>query len=386
MTTESVEIIVSAQDSASAVLAKTAANVAKVDKEVQATSRSVKEAGGAVGKLANMFGGGWLVNAANQTKDMAEAAKGLSGAWKGLQTGSVALQAGVVALAGVVAFKLGEAISNTILQTGHWKRVLAEAKEEMIRLNQAQSELLRTKASDTQKDISGTSDPVEREKKRADAILAINMNLSQKEQEMAAQRKAKEANENSWMPVWQSVIDEQKVALDAMQQEHQKMMADRTALERDGTDAIESDRQKKAEKTQSAFRKAIDEKVALEKKAAAEAIKADEEKLKMQMKNTEALADAGAKVLERKAKSAMDSLTEAQGMQVDASATPGLQGNQSRFLSRSTGAADYARQSAESAKKSAAIQEASKGVLENMAGNLTKLADVLGVTQIVEFN
>lgn len=140
MATESVKILIEAEDLASSKIANAAA---KIDQNV----KSIKDIGGKakastefIGQLAGFAGGSEVGALASQVGGLTEKVSQFSEVSKLGGAGALAFKAGLAGLVGVVGFEFGKAIGNAVFQTEKWNEELAEAH---TRSKELTSELIR---------------------------------------------------------------------------------------------------------------------------------------------------------------------------------------------------------------------------------------------------
>lgn len=127
MASESVEILIEADNRASA-------KFKELNKDVDASAKQVKEVGGQakastelVGTLANSLGGSEIGGAAGELAMLTERVSAFSEVAKAGGPGAVAFQAGLAGVAAVLSFKVGKAIGDVLFQTERWNEELAES-------------------------------------------------------------------------------------------------------------------------------------------------------------------------------------------------------------------------------------------------------------------
>lgn len=418
--TESVKIVISAEDNSAVVLAQTTAKLKEQEKTIKAVGRSYQDGGDSVGKFARMLGAGWIADAADNVKELADGALKARDSMAAGGKSSALMKAGLMALAATAGIVVGKAIGDLVWQTKRWTEELDLAIKKSGELSSAFTGAMGQRFSDESREIDLESDPSKKRAMQQDQLDFIRQqrdgmaaSIKQDEEKLRIQNESWGAtlsfgqagkalrdleaanieNRKKSLEVLKQQADELTRTLGPIEAEYQakKKATEETkaalSLQNQLNDAIaHQSMSAKDFEIMTALRvtsnaeeqKAI--KLLIEKKHAI----ADEKK------QQEALAASRKEVQLARAKTISDGLfdrlKEAQANgKVDTSSKT-LNASESRFLSRSTGTQDLQRQQLEHAKKTAEIQKASKAVLDNMAGNIKTLADRLGITNIVEFN
>lgn len=198
---ESVDILIKAEDMATPVVAKSAKSVDSLDasiKRLKESGEKAKKSTEFFGSIANVLGGtqigsfaGQIANVTEKTSQFAEVQK-LGGA------GALAFKAGLVAAVGAIAFQFGQAIGNAIFQTDKWNRKLEEANEKAKQLAGSLASATAQQFSDKKEDIALIVDP-EAKKAQYQALLGdLTKNLQGVEATVKTGRKDVEAWNNAW--------------------------------------------------------------------------------------------------------------------------------------------------------------------------------------------
>ena len=163
MATESVKILISAEDEATAkirrVTEETKKNVAQI-KEVGSQAKASTEF---VGTLATAIGGSELGAYAGQLAQITERVSAFSEVSKAGGKAALAFKAGLVAVSGVIGFQVGQAIGDVIWKTEEWANTFDQATSaaERLRAELAKNTIKRL-AEDIQelRATGGTDDQV----------------------------------------------------------------------------------------------------------------------------------------------------------------------------------------------------------------------------------
>ena len=130
MASESVGILIEADDQASAKLQQVADNADRQVKRIKEVGQKAKASTEFVGTLANQLGGTQLGGFAGQLAQLTERISNFSEVSKAGGAGALAFKAGLVAATAIASYKVGEALSDWAFQTGAWKKELAAAATE----------------------------------------------------------------------------------------------------------------------------------------------------------------------------------------------------------------------------------------------------------------
>jgi hypothetical protein len=199
MATESVKILVEAEDKASAQIV---AATKKIEGAVNATKEVTKNAKSSTeifGSLASALGGTEIGSFANQIGGLTGKLGEFSEIQKAGGAGSLAFKAGLVGVAGVIAFQVGNALGNVIFQTEKWAEALKTATEESKRLESAASQLRSERFSDATTDIELIRDPDKKQAEYQKLLSDLKTNILGVEGQVKTSKKAVE----EWDAAWQ---------------------------------------------------------------------------------------------------------------------------------------------------------------------------------------
>ena len=183
MASESVGILIEADDQASAKIQRAADNVDASVKRIRTVGGQAKASTEFIGTLANSLGGSQLGGFAGELGQLTERISAFSEVSKAGGAGALAFKAGAAAAAAVVSFKIGETIGNWAFETERWKNEMAAATKEAERLNGLQQGFDSKRKSEKQEDLSLIRDPearraaIEAEAAAADQAAANMDNL-----------------------------------------------------------------------------------------------------------------------------------------------------------------------------------------------------------------
>lgn len=159
MATESVKILIEAEDQASA-------KIAAASKEVENRIKNIKDVGGKakastefIGTLANTLGGSELSSYASQLAGLTEKVGQFSEVSKVGGAGALAFKAGLAGVVGVLSFQVGNALGNMIFETDKWNKELEKSIELSKKMSAELNRLADVRMGDALADIQFLEDP-----------------------------------------------------------------------------------------------------------------------------------------------------------------------------------------------------------------------------------
>ncbi len=226
---ESVQILIAAEDKASGKLKAVGNSVDDLGKRVKDTGGKLKAGTEVVGTFANAFGGSALGAFAGELAQVTERVSAFSEASKSGVAGALAFKAALAGAIAITTFKVGEAIGNWWFETERWKKELEAAGKAAERLQAIQAGNQQRAFSQAREDISLERDPAKRESatqariaqlERESAGLQDRLNIAREE---VAQRQA--AADAAWISG--NAAEELKIA----QQQQADLLKTKDALE-----------------------------------------------------------------------------------------------------------------------------------------------------------
>jgi len=173
MASESVEILIHADNQASAKLNQ-------VGKDLDGLSKHVKDVGGKtkasveiVGTLANAFGGSAFGIFAGEMAQITERVSAFSEVSKAGRAGALAFRAGLVLAIGAVTYKVAETVASWWFEIDKAKQKAAEAEKAFSSMSAAFGKARQNSFSQTKEDLGLIRDPVEREAATNEAAARI---------------------------------------------------------------------------------------------------------------------------------------------------------------------------------------------------------------------
>lgn len=241
---ESVKILIEAEDQATPTIVKSAKAVDGLD----ASLKKIKESGGQAKKsadfakaLASSLGGSQIGGFIAQLGEAVDKTAQFAEIQKTGGAGALAFKAGLVAMAGALAFQVGNAIGNVIFQTEKWTRKLAEANAEAKRLSGLSLGKQKEIFSDNKEDAGIILDPEQKRKKYKALLDDLKKNLVGVEADVSKGRKEVEAWNDAWFKTGNRaafadqakeklVVDKERLqTMQDQRSEIEKILSDRTA-------------------------------------------------------------------------------------------------------------------------------------------------------------
>lgn len=159
MATESVKILIEAEDQASA-------KIAAASKEVENRIKNIKDVGGKakastefIGTLANSLGGSEIAGYASQLAGLTEKVGQFSEVSKVGGAGAMAFKAGLIGVVGVLSFQVGNAIGNLIFETDKWNAELEKSIELSKKMASELNRLADVRLGDALQGVQLIEDP-----------------------------------------------------------------------------------------------------------------------------------------------------------------------------------------------------------------------------------
>jgi len=170
---ESVKILIEAEDKASAQVANASKNIEQAVKGVKETGQRAKGSIEFVGVMAGQLGGGQLQTAAQGVAAITEKVGQFSEVMKAGSTAAGFFQAGIMALVGAMSFNLGQSIGEAIFGV----RDLNKELEDLTAQYQQQAEVMKQTASikfgEQMEDLTLIKDPKKQQNEAAALFKAI---------------------------------------------------------------------------------------------------------------------------------------------------------------------------------------------------------------------
>jgi hypothetical protein len=240
---ESVDILIKAEDLATPVIAKSAKAVDGLD----AGLKRIKESGGQAKKsadfariIANSLGGTEIGGYIAQMGEAVEKTSQFAEVQKVGGVGALAFKAGLVGLVGTLSFGVGKAIGDQIAGTQKYADALKAAAERAKELDAAIAKSAATRIADTKEDIELIRDPEQKKAAYADLLTNLQKDMAGVEQSIRKGQKANDDFAKSWNYLGNDIAlndaakakvqaDKERLAVMREQQfELQRMLSDRT--------------------------------------------------------------------------------------------------------------------------------------------------------------
>lgn len=198
MATESVGILIEADDQASAKIQQAADKVEAQIKRVKDVGGQAKKSTEFISTLANTLGGTQFGAFAQQLGGLSEKISQFSEISKTGGAGAFAFKAGLAAVVATVAFKAGEAIGNVVFQTEKWAKALEDASKKAQELDAAIAEATKRGRDLQIEEIELIRDPEAKKAAYQDLFKQTQTNLIGLEARVKQQRKEVE----QWNAAW----------------------------------------------------------------------------------------------------------------------------------------------------------------------------------------
>jgi hypothetical protein len=214
MASESVKILIEADDLASAKIAQASQKIEQNVKQIKDVGDKTKKSTEFLGSIAGLLGGSEIASFAGQFAGLTDKVSQFSEVSKTGGAGAMAFKAGLVAAAGAIAFSVGNAIGNAIFQVDKWNKEIEKATERANELKQAMASVNQVRFNDATSDIELIRDPEEKKAAYQAMLADLKKNLVGVEQQ--SQQSQKAAKE--WAEAWQITGNRKEYAKQAEQQ------------------------------------------------------------------------------------------------------------------------------------------------------------------------
>jgi hypothetical protein len=198
---ESVDILIKAEDLATPVIAKSAKAVDGLDenlKRIKTSGEQAKKSTEFFKTIANSFGGSEIGKYAQQLGELTEKTSQFSEVQRLGGAGAIAFKLGVVAAVGAVAVSVGSAFGSMIFQTEKWTRKLAEANEEAKRIGVNVQKRQGLIFADDKADIEIIRDPEAKRLAYEQLLGSLDDNLQGVSRQVKESAKEVEVWSNAW--------------------------------------------------------------------------------------------------------------------------------------------------------------------------------------------
>ena len=185
MASESVQILIEAEDKASAKVAAAAQAIDQNIKSVKDTGAKAKASTEFIGVLAGQLGGTELASYAGQLAGVTEKVGQFAEMQKAGGAGALAFKAGLVGLVATLAVNIGQSLGNIIFQTDKWNKKLEQAREQIRELAQATAGVQNFRFSQDMEEIALIRDPDEQQQVAHEYFTAVSNDLKTVEVSLA---------------------------------------------------------------------------------------------------------------------------------------------------------------------------------------------------------
>lgn len=203
MASESVTILIDAENQASAEFKKVGQDLEGMSRRVKDVGRNTKASVEIAGTLANAFGGSAFGAFASQMAQVTERVSAFSEVAKTGTLGAMALKLGIVAAAGAVTYKVTEVVASWAFGIEKSKEAAADAEKQFVKTSAAMLKMRQDAFSNTKEDISLVRGAPERERAANEAAIRLERQarkLDAKVQKAADELARKQAAlQSSWL-------------------------------------------------------------------------------------------------------------------------------------------------------------------------------------------
>ena len=215
---EAVEILIKADDQASAVMAKVGDSAtkagAKTANAFKDSGKNVKATSDLFAQLANMTGNSQLAGLAGTVSGITEKVGQFSEVSKAGKLGAVGFKLGLMGLAATAGFAVGKVLADIIWQTEKFERAMAKAKETAAELDSQLKKNNATLAASVREDIELIRNPEEKQAAYKKLFDELNGQIAMSSQLV----KMNEKEVEEWNDAWQITGNRKQYALDAQEQ------------------------------------------------------------------------------------------------------------------------------------------------------------------------
>jgi hypothetical protein len=234
---EAVEILIKADDQASATMAVVATNAQNAGKKTgnafQDSGKNVKATSDLFAQLANMSGNSQLAGLANTVSGITEKVGQFSQVSKAGKLGAIGFKLGLMGLAATAGFAVGKVLADIVWQTEKFERAMAKAKETAAELDDQLKKSNATIAASAREDIELIRNPEEKQAAYRTLFDQLNKQISMSSQLV----KVNEQTVEDWANAWQVTGNRKQYALDA--QEELKVAKENLANLKEQRDAVQ---------------------------------------------------------------------------------------------------------------------------------------------------
>ena len=195
MPSESVEIIIDADDKATPKIDAVVQNVDDKVKRIKEVGERAKASTEIIVSVASAAGGGQVASALGPLSALIEKIGAVSEVSKAGGAGALAFKAGIVGVAAVAGYKIGEFIGNWVYETDKWNKSLDKANAALMKSAMVASEIVGSKISVERETIGQIEDKQQRDLE----YRATYNKLSKEAEELArsiAEVEKRQAKEN----------------------------------------------------------------------------------------------------------------------------------------------------------------------------------------------
>lgn len=245
MASESISILISADNQASSVIKTVGTDLEGMAKKAKDTGQKTKASVEIVGSLANAFGGSALGAFSAQLGQITEKVSAFSEVAKTGTVGAMAFKVGIAAAIGAVTYKVTETVASWWFEIDKATESAKNAEKEFTRASAAMGDVRQKAYGEMKVDLSLVRDPVDRERATAEAAARLERQSADLDKQIADAQARLADKQKAFNAAWMK--DRAKVDVDVARDQLENLKALRDSFDRES----ESLRDLTSERTKS---------------------------------------------------------------------------------------------------------------------------------------
>jgi DNA repair exonuclease SbcCD ATPase subunit len=208
-----------------------AAAQSKIEAKLKGNGNAIKDVGGQaktasgfVGMLASMTGNSELANFAGQTAKISDEVGKLSEVSKAGGAGALAFKMGLVGLVGTLAVGIGKALGDVIFQTEKFTRAMEDAKNTSKELNDALASMRQKEFANRKEDIELIRDPEAKRAAHKQLLEELDRDINAVTRNVSKSKKEVEEWAGKWKVTGERKASEQ-MAKDELETDRARLVA-----------------------------------------------------------------------------------------------------------------------------------------------------------------
>ena len=245
MASESISILISADNQASSVIKTVGTDLEGMAKKAKDTGQKTKASVEIVGSLANAFGGSALGAFSAQLGQITEKVSAFSEVAKTGTVGAMAFKVGIAAAIGAVTYKVTETVASWWFEIDKATESAKNAEKEFTRASAAMGDVRQKAYGEMKVDLSLVRDPVDRERATAEAAARLERQSADLDKQIADAQARLADKQKAFNAAWMK--DRAKVDVDVARDQLENLKALKDSFDRES----ESLRDLTSERTKS---------------------------------------------------------------------------------------------------------------------------------------